>query len=45
LWGRVVETGTEARAGVTGHGVRWVLALSTAAVVVIFALLYLHYFV
>jgi hypothetical protein len=43
--GRIVETKTEARAGVTGHGVRWILALSIAAVVVIFAILYVHYFV
>jgi hypothetical protein len=43
--GRIVETKIEARAGVTGHGVRWVLVLSITAVVVIFAILYVHYFV
>lgn len=42
--GRTVETATEARAGVTGHGVRWVLVLGTAAIVVIFAVLWLSYF-
>lgn len=43
--GRIVETKTEARAGTTGQGGRWVLGLSTGAVVVIFVILYLHYFV
>jgi hypothetical protein len=42
--GRIVETRTEARAGVTGHGVRWVLLFGTAAIVVIFAALWLYYF-
>ena len=42
--GRIVETATEARAGATGHNVRWVLAVGTAAVIVIFAGLYLYYF-
>jgi hypothetical protein len=40
----VVKTATEAREGVTGHGVRYVLAWSTAAVVAIFAALWLFYF-
>ena len=37
---RIVETKTEARQGVTGHGVRYVLGWSLAAVVVAFALVY-----
>jgi hypothetical protein len=41
----VVETPTEARAGVTGHGARYVLAVSTIGVVVIFAVVYLVFFV
>jgi hypothetical protein len=40
----VVRTTTQAREGVTGHGVRYVLVISTAAVVVIFAALWLFYF-
>jgi len=40
----VVRTTTQAREGVTGHGVRYVLAISTAAIVVIFAALWLFYF-
>ena len=40
----VVRTTTEAREGVTGHGVRYVLVISTAAVVVIFVALWLFYF-
>ena len=40
----VVRTTTQAREGVTGHGVRYVLMISTAAVVVIFAGLWLFYF-
>ena len=40
----VVRTTTQAREGVTGHGVRYVLLISTAAVVVIFAALWLFYF-
>ena len=40
----VVRTTTQAREGVTGHGVRYVLTISTAAVVVIFAGLWLFYF-
>ena len=40
----VVRTTTQAREGVTGHGVRYVLMISTAAVVVIFAALWLFYF-
>lgn len=40
----VVETPTEARQGVTGHGVRYVLFVSLAAVVVAFAAIYLGFF-
>ena len=40
----VVRTTTEAREGVTGHGVRYVLLISTAAIVVIFGALWLFYF-
>ncbi len=36
----IVETATEARAGVTGHHVRHVLAWSTLAVIVLFAAAY-----
>jgi hypothetical protein len=35
-----VETPTEARQAVTGHGARYVLLISTAAVVVAFAIIY-----
>jgi hypothetical protein len=40
----VVRTTTQAREGVTGHGVRYVLMISTAAVVVLFAAIWLYYF-
>ena len=40
----VVRTTTQAREGVTGHGVRYVLVISTVAIVVIFAALWLFYF-
>jgi hypothetical protein len=40
----VVKSTVEAREGVTGHGVRYVLMISTAAVVVIFVALWLFYF-
>jgi hypothetical protein len=40
----VVKSTSEARQGVTGHGVRYVLTISTAAVVVIFGALWLFYF-
>jgi hypothetical protein len=36
-----VETATEARAGVTGHNASLVLAISTAAVIVAFAVIWL----
>ena len=40
----IVRTATQARQGVMGHGVRYVLVISTAAIVVIFAALWLFYF-
>ena len=40
----IVRTTTQAREGVTGHNVRYVLMVSTAAVVLIFAGLWLFYF-
>ena len=40
----VVRTATQAREGVTGHGVRYVLMISTASVVILLALLWLYYF-
>jgi hypothetical protein len=42
--GRIVETTTEARAGQTGLGVRWVLLIGTVAVIAIFAALWLYHF-
>jgi len=41
----VVETATEARAGETGHNVRYVLAAGVAAVILLFIGVYLYYFV
>ena len=38
---RIVESATEARAAVTGHNVRYVLVISTLAVIVLFAVVYL----
>jgi hypothetical protein len=40
----VVTTTTRAREGVTGHGVRYVLLLSTGLVALIFLGLWLYYF-
>jgi hypothetical protein len=40
----IVRTTTEAREGVTGHNVRYVLLFSTVSVIVIFAALWLYYF-
>ena len=42
--GHIVESTTEARAGVTGHNVRWVLFISTFAVAAIFAGLLAYFF-
>ena len=36
---RIVESTTEARAGVTGHNVRYVLLIGTLTVIVLFAIL------
>jgi hypothetical protein len=38
---RIVESATEARAGVTGHNVRYVLVISTLAAIVLIAVAYL----
>ncbi len=40
----IVETTTEARAGVTGQGARYVLVFSTVGVIVLFAIVYLYFF-
>lgn len=40
----IVRTTTQAREGVTGHNVRYVLMVSTVSVVVIFGGLWLFYF-
>jgi hypothetical protein len=41
---RPIKTTNEARQGVSGHNVRTVLSVALAAVIVIFALLWLFYF-
>ncbi|HZP79664.1 MAG TPA: hypothetical protein VFB45_26255 [Pseudolabrys sp.] len=41
---QIVETRTEARQGVTGHNVRYVLTLSLAGVIVLFAIIYFAFF-
>ena len=41
---RIVKGATEAREGVTGHNVRYVLAASLAAVIIVFAGLWLYFF-
>ena len=41
---RIVETATEARAGTTGHNVRYVLAIGIAAIVTLFAIIYMVFF-
>ncbi len=38
------KTTTEARQGVTGHKVRYVLGVSLAAVVILFAILWIAFF-
>jgi hypothetical protein len=40
----VVETATEARAGATGHNVRFVLVAGTLGVIALFALVYTYFF-
>jgi hypothetical protein len=42
---RIIETGTEARAAVTGQKARYVLVWSTLGVVVAFVLVYFYFFV
>ena len=41
---RTVESTTGARAGVTGHNVRFVLAFSTLAVIALFAIVAFYLF-
>lgn len=41
---RIVETPIEARAGVTGHNARYVLAFGTAGAIALFAIVFLYYF-
>lgn len=41
---RIVETTTEARQGVTGHNVRYVLAAGTLGVIVLFVIVYATFF-
>jgi hypothetical protein len=41
---RIVETPTEARAGTTGHGVRYVLSFGTVGVAVLFVIVYWYFF-
>jgi acid phosphatase family membrane protein YuiD len=41
---RVVETKTEARAGVTGHNVRYVLAFSLIGIFAAFIVIYFLFF-
>lgn len=41
---QIVETATEARQGVTGHNVRYVLVWSTAGVIVVFGIVYFLFF-
>jgi hypothetical protein len=41
---RIVESRTEARAGVTGQNVRYVLAAGTLGVIVLFGAVYFYYF-
>ena len=42
--GAPVKSATEARQGVTGHNVRYVLGLGALAVIVAFAVIYGYYF-
>jgi acid phosphatase family membrane protein YuiD len=41
---RVVETKTEARSGVTGHNVRYVLAFSLIGIIAAFIVIYFLFF-
>jgi hypothetical protein len=40
----IVETPNEARAGVTGHNVRYVLFAGTIGVAVLFAIVFMYFF-
>ena len=42
--GHIVESSTEARAGATGHNVRYVLYAGTTLVVLLFAAVFLYFF-
>jgi len=42
--GRIVETTGEARAGVTGQNVRYVLAFGTFGAIGLFLVIYLYFF-
>ncbi len=42
---RIVQTTTEARSGVTGHGVRYMLLVGLIAVIVAFICIYVAFFV
>jgi hypothetical protein len=42
--GEKIVSPTRARAGATGHNVRYVLAISLTAIVIAFAAIYLAYF-
>ncbi len=42
--GHIVQSATEARAGETGHNVRYVLAFGTIGVAVLFAVVYVFFF-
>ena len=41
---QIVETTTEARQGVTGHNVRYVLVWSIVGVIVVFGIVYFLFF-
>jgi hypothetical protein len=41
---QIIETTTEARQGVTGHNVRYVLVWSTGGVIVAFVIVYFLFF-
>ena len=40
----ITRTTTEAREGVTGHNVRYVLIASVAGIIIVFAALWLYFF-
>ena len=41
---RIVKSATEAREGVTGHNVRYVLIVSLLGVVLVFVVVWLYFF-